>query len=277
MRPAEPDDPAAARGLRLGSTDLTRSDLIPPTLACQSVGRLPLYRACARAAVAWRVLVTHRFLCAKPRSRVRELCTFARYCLSVLEVCPTLAPWNAPIVRASRVLATLSPWKTGKSFTQSSCEPSGCPARSWRRFTSRHNRFTSKPRPDRDKPTRLSVAALVCLFGLSLVPNTPGRTQTCVSWSSRACFRFATPQKQPQQRRSGSQLRRLSGSAHHTQQPRTRACVTCGYEACPCTLPARAVARRAWRFSILSPSRCGTLRTRRIGWASSIRACPAKP
>ena len=83
VRPAEPDDPAAARGLRLGSTHLTRSDLMPPTLACQSVGRLPLYRACARAAVAWRVLVTHRFLCAKTRSRVRECdCTFARYCLS---------------------------------------------------------------------------------------------------------------------------------------------------------------------------------------------------
>ena len=72
VRPAEPDDPAAARGLRLGSTHLTRSDLMPPTLACQSVGRLPLYRACARAAVAWRVLVTHCFLCAIPRSAPRE-------------------------------------------------------------------------------------------------------------------------------------------------------------------------------------------------------------
>ena len=232
---------------------------MPPTLACQSVGCLrPLYAACVRnlAAVACNTLFIVRALWdSRANNRVPKFAV-----LRAGTVFGRSRPWPR--------LGKGGRWKPGKSCTQSSCEPSGCPARSWVRFTSR-------PRPSRDKRTRLSVAALACLFGLSLRPNIPGRNQTCVSWSSRACFRFATPPQQPQQRRFGSQLLRLCGSAHPVQQPRTKACVTCGYGACPCTLSARVVARRAWRFWTLSPRRCGTLLTRHTGWASSTRANPA--
>ena len=68
----------------------------------------------------------------------------------------------------------------------------------------------SRHRPSRIKRTCLSTVVRACLSG-SLRPITLDWTQTCASRCSRACFRFATPPQQPQQRRSGSQQLRLCG------------------------------------------------------------------